>query len=244
MQKIESMPSGAAEYFPPVAASQISGGAFGPLARAYRWLEYGAFGRGLMQSRLDLLPWLADAKRVLTLGEGDGRFVTELVRRFSETKVDCVESSGEMIQLAQARLRPEARVSFHRSDAREWKFPSERYDAVVTCFFLDCFQMQTLEKLMPNIAGSLKPSGHWMVAEFAQPSRGLSKWRAKLWLTVLYRFFAHFAKMETRQLPAWQNEMARLGFNRTEHVPRNLELIAASRWSRPEKSRKTEGNSI
>jgi trans-aconitate methyltransferase len=49
-----------------------------------------------------LLPWLADAKRVLTVGEGDGRFVAELARRFPEIKVDCVEASGAMIARARA----------------------------------------------------------------------------------------------------------------------------------------------
>ncbi|HIL25354.1 MAG TPA: hypothetical protein EYG19_08140, partial [Verrucomicrobia bacterium] len=42
---------------------QNAGSTFDALARPYRWLEYAAFGRGLLRCRFDLLPWLANAKR-------------------------------------------------------------------------------------------------------------------------------------------------------------------------------------
>ena len=84
MQKIKSVASCAAGALPtdtaPSICRQDTGSTFDRLARPYRWLEYAAFGRVLLRCRYDLLPWLADARRVLTVGEGDGRFVAELVR--------------------------------------------------------------------------------------------------------------------------------------------------------------------
>jgi len=234
-QQIERVTSRAASILPaevaPPICRQDAGSTFDRLARPYRWLEYAAFGRGLLRCRFDLLPWLADAKRVLTVGEGDGRFVAELARRFPEIKVDCVEASGAMITRAQSRLPMGADVTFHRADAREWVFPKGEYDAVVTCFFLDCFKPETLRELMPRIAKSLRPEGEWLVAEFGQPSRGASAWHARAWLAAMYFFFRRATRLEARRLPDWESEMARLGFECADRETRRWELMAATRWN-------------
>ena len=235
MQKIKSVTSCAAGALPtdtaPSICQQDTGSTFDRLARPYRWLEYAAFGRGLLRCRYDLLPWLADARRVLTVGEGDGRFVAELVRRFPEINVDCVEASEAMIARAQSRLPKGANVTFRHANALELDFPKGKYDAVVTCFFLDCFKSETLAELMPRMAGSLQPCGNWLVAEFGQPSRGLAAWHARAWLAAMYFFFRYATRLEARRLPDWESEMARIGFACFERVTRRYELMATSRWS-------------
>ena len=45
-----------------------------PIARWYRWLEYGAFGLELEKCRNRFLDALDMPRRVLMAGEGDGRF--------------------------------------------------------------------------------------------------------------------------------------------------------------------------
>ena len=90
---------------------------FDPLARPYRLLEYLVFQKSLEQCRFALLPALAGCRRVVTIGEGDGRFVAELVRRYPEIEVDCLEGSQAMIARARARLPEQAAVTFHHVDA-------------------------------------------------------------------------------------------------------------------------------
>ena len=235
MQKIKSVSSCAAGALPtgtvPSIYRQDTVSTFDRLARPYRWLEYAAFGRGLLRCRYDLLPWLADARRVLTIGEGDGRIVAELPTQFPGVKVDCVEASGTMIACARERLRANTKVRFHQADALEWDFSKDKYDAVVTCFFLDCFSPETLAVLMPRLAASLRPEGQWLVTEFGQPSRGVWRCHAKVWLAVMYFFFRHTTRLETRRLPDWEGGMARLGFRCYERLSRRWNLIAASRWS-------------
>ena len=51
------------------------------IARSYRWLEYAAFGVALERARFDFLRCAAEARRVLILGEGDGRFLARRVPR-------------------------------------------------------------------------------------------------------------------------------------------------------------------
>ena len=233
-QQIERVASRAAGILPAEVASPIcrqdAGSTFDRLARPYRWLEYAAFGRGLLRCRFDLLPWLADAKRVLTVGEGDGRFVAELVRRFPKLQVDCVEASAAMIARAEARLPAGATVTFHHADARELDFPKAEFDAVVTCFFLDCFSEKTLADLMPRMAASVRPEGQWLVAEFGQPSRGWPAWHARGCLAVMYFIFRLATRLEARRLPDWELEMARLNFACSDRMTRRWDLMAATRW--------------
>ena len=169
---------------------------FNGVARWYRWLEYAMFGRGLERCRFALLPELANAQRVLVLGEGDGRFLARLLAAQSEVEVVCVEASEAMVSRAKGQLRPkwQPRVEFVVADARTWNFPTQAFDAVVTCFFLDCFGPETLAGLMPCITGSIRPNGRWLVAEFHQPRRGFAAWRAKFWLKIMYAFFGRTKK--------------------------------------------------
>jgi len=51
------------------------------IARWYRALEYLVFGRALERRRFEYLNDMADARHVLILGDGDGRFTAEFVRR-------------------------------------------------------------------------------------------------------------------------------------------------------------------
>ena len=49
------------------------------IAGYYRWIEYAAFGPTLEYARFDFLRYAANARRVLILGEGDGRFLERLL---------------------------------------------------------------------------------------------------------------------------------------------------------------------
>ena len=203
---------------------------FNCLAQSYRWLEYAAFGHSLERCRFDLLRWLGNAQRVLALGEGDGRFVAELIRQNPTVHVDCVEGSARMIDCARARLPRTAQVTFHHADACTWEFPKARYDAVVTCFFLDCFSEETLARLIPSIAESIRPGGDWLVAEFRQPRNGIPALRARLWLAAMYFFFRRSARIEARRLPKWGGILKNLGAEAGETIDRQGGLLRAGHW--------------
>ena len=223
----------------PWAGRPVDGSAFDKLARPYRWLEYLAFGRALEGCRLDLLPWLGEARRVLTFGEGDGRLVAALVRRWPGVRVDCVEGSAAMIEQARARLpqgEAGARVNFIQADALGHELPVAGYDTVVTCFFLDCFPREDLAGWMPRVAAALRPGGQWLVAEFRQPAGGWAAWRARVWLRAMYFFFRHATALRARELPDWEAEMAVQGGQCAAWADRNAGFMRASRWIFPQKN--------
>ena len=62
------------------------------------------FGSVLQKARNRWIDRIAPPKRALVLGEGDGRFVCELLRVHGEARVDCVDASGRMLEIARQRV--------------------------------------------------------------------------------------------------------------------------------------------
>ena len=201
---------------------------FDSVARWYRWLEYAAFGRALERCRFALLPALEDARRVLILGEGDGRFLEKLLSINSTARIDVIETSAVMSKLARGRLSDEEarRVKFYLADARNWCFPEAEYDAIVTCFFLDCFTPKTLADLMPRITASAKPGACWLLSEFEAPSTV----RSRVWLASMYAFFRTATNLEARQLGPFAELIAETGWENTRRVTFASGLMSAGIW--------------
>src|SRR6185312_12188100 len=123
----------------------------GRLAPWYRWIEYAAYGRALERRRFAFLRRLAGARRVLILGEGDGRTVARLLRIAPHAEFDVVEVSPEMIALARGRVVDSSRVHFQQADARMHRWLAGAYDGIVTNFFLDCFTDEDLAPLVRRL---------------------------------------------------------------------------------------------
>ncbi len=123
---------------------------FDRVARVYRWLEYIVFGHALERARVRWIDDLDGPTRGLVIGEGDGRFIYHLAQKWPSLKIDCVEASAEMIELARRRLQSlrtdASTIRFIQEDIRDW-LPVGSYDLVVTHFFLDCFDENELEKI-------------------------------------------------------------------------------------------------
>ena len=137
---------------------------FDGLAPHYSWIEKVAFGGMLQWCRTALVSDLADARRVLILGEGDGRFVQAFLAHNPAASVHVVDGSPRMIALACHRAGCE-RVTWQVADARAVEPPRAEYDLIVTNFFLDCFGPDDLARLIPRVAVALQPGGRWLVAD-------------------------------------------------------------------------------
>ena len=166
---------------------------FGLIAPHYRWLEKIVFGNALQRARTRWIDTIARPKRTLIVGEGDGRFLCELVRAFPKIDVDCVDASEAMLQLARARLRrmhPESfsRVHFVCEDILQWS-PRKSYDLLVTHFFLDCFPGRELQAIIAKLASAAEPGAVWLIADFTIPRKRFARAHARLWLRMMYTFF-------------------------------------------------------
>jgi len=193
------------------------------LARWYRWIEYAAFGRALEGARFAFLNRLAGARRVLVLGEGDGRALREMLAIAAEARFDVVDGSAEMIALARTRVGDSERVRFFRQDALASSLPEGSYDAVVTFFFLDCFTEGELRDLLGRIADRLAPGAIWMISDFTTEAG----WHARVWIWVMYRFFNVTTGLRARALPPIEKLLSEIGMRRTEVQRRRWGMIVS-----------------
>jgi ubiquinone/menaquinone biosynthesis C-methylase UbiE len=208
---------------------------FDRLARIYRPLEYGAFGRDLERARFCFLKKLRDCHAILVLGEGDGRCLEQLVRAAPDAQVDCLDFSPAMLARAEARLPADARarVTFRPADLLTAVLPDKNYDAVVTLFFLDCFTAEQTTEIVHRIAASLRPGARWLWADFALPPRGPARLRARLWLAVLYAFFRWQTTLSARVLPPAEELIAAAGFAREAEQVFQWGLVRSVVFSQP-----------
>lgn len=166
---------------------------FDLLAPHYRWMEAVSFGRLLHRCRVALLGRMTDARRALVLGDGDGRFLRDLLAVNPRVTVDAIDGSRAMTAEAERRAemvpggRP--RVRFRTADARTVSLPAAEYDLVVTHFFLDCFPHSQLGSLVERVAAACAPGGRWMAADFRLPARGAARAAGGVALFGLYAFF-------------------------------------------------------
>ena len=202
------------------------------IASSYRWLEYAAFGRALERARFDFLSRATDARRVLILGEGDGRFLARLLGCNRYATVAVIESSARMIQLARRRIPPDqqSRVEFHHMDAVSHRLPEGPFDLAVTHFFLDVLNCRDVEAVILKISMLLSPGALWLVSEFQEPLEGARRLHAQLWLRAMYGFFSATTGLGVSKLPPYRDVLVRCGLAEIDYRERRLGLIRSQFW--------------
>jgi ubiquinone/menaquinone biosynthesis C-methylase UbiE len=206
-----------------------------PIARAYRWLEYLVFGRRLERRRRAYLDAVANARRVLILGDGDGRFTAEFLSRNPLAQADSVDLSAKMLQLAEQRIRnarlDPARIRFLFGDARTIQL-SGKYDLVVSHFFLDCFTALELQALIAQISAVMCPHARWLISEFQLPSDGIRRLAAALLIKIMYLFFRLFTGLQPNHLSGYPAIFAANGFRRIASSQAAGGLLVSELWER------------
>ena len=76
---------------------------FDRIAPSYRSFEWIAFSDVLQRARTAFISQAVGSRRALLVGEGDGRFLAELLRRSPEAEIDCIDASAAMIRCARSR---------------------------------------------------------------------------------------------------------------------------------------------
>ena len=208
---------------------------FDRVAKVYRLLEHVVFRDALQKARvahLDSLSLSNDA-RVLILGDGDGRFLAALLQHLPDARVDVVEASESMIGLAQCRV-PEAsrsRVNFKRMDVFEFFPTTERYDLVVSHFFLDCFEASEVERLVERVNDCLRAGGEWLISDFQLPRSGFfRRLRAQVLLWCMYFFFRVTTNLSAASLFDPEVVIKASGLCLAERILSNGNFLRADRW--------------
>ncbi|MBA2584871.1 MAG: class I SAM-dependent methyltransferase [Chthoniobacterales bacterium] len=207
------------------------------IAPAYRVLEGIAFGSALQRARTELLRNLRSPQRVLIVGEGDGRFLTELLQRYPGAKIDCIDASERMLKLARKRLlrtNPSAlgNVNFICADIVRWEPGSVRYDLIVTNFFLDCFNAVALPVVIGKLAAMSSSHSQWLVADFHIPPSGFARMAGCALVTTMYAFFRLVARIPATRLIDPALALHSHGFRQDERASFLGGIVVTEIWSR------------
>jgi SAM-dependent methyltransferase len=200
---------------------------FDAIARPYRWLEYLTLGPLLQRTRAHFLPLLLDRRKAIVLGDGDGRFLAELLSQNRTLRADAVDSSSSMLALLRHRTDA-ARVTTHHVGALDFH-PKDTVDLVATHFFLDCLTQDEVDTLTQRLATSLEPGGLWVVSDFRIPA-GLMRVPASLYVGALYRIFGLLTGLQVRDLPDIAGALARAGLACVGVHHRLFGLLTSELW--------------
>ena len=209
---------------------------FDLLAPHYRWMEWLLAGEKLQRCRTAFTHAIPRPQRVLMLREGNGRCLVELLRAYPEAHFTCVDASRRMLDRARARVRAhglgDERIEFVHADVAEWQAPPEKFDLLVTHFFLDCFRSDQLAQIIPRLAAAAAPGAHWLLADFREPASGVSKWRARGILRAMYFFFKRVTRLPASRLTPPDAFLQQSGFVLRERTLSEWGLLHSDLWQR------------
>ena len=111
---------------PPAPPPNFGPPNFDPIARLYRYAEYLTLGPLLQRTRTHFLPQLPPRHRALILGDGDGRFLAQLLTQQPHLQALAVDTSATMLHLLRHRCQPHAnRLKTLQTSALDLFHPSE-----------------------------------------------------------------------------------------------------------------------
>jgi SAM-dependent methyltransferase len=213
---------------------------FDGVARPYRWLEYLTLGRSLENTRNHYLPQLLHhhqtRHRALILGDGDGRFLAQLLASNPHLHADAVDTSAAMLRLLRQRCEtaiPNATTRLHTHQSNALTFPLEdseaSYDLIVTHFFLDCLTQSELDALIQRIVKNIRTGTLWLISDFRIPP-GPMHIPAKLFVRGLYLAFRILTGLRTTRLPNYATSLTQAGFVQISHQHRLAGILTTELW--------------
>jgi ubiquinone/menaquinone biosynthesis C-methylase UbiE len=186
----------------------------------------------LQSARVVFLSEIDNPRRALIAGEGNGRFLEALLRRHPGVRVDCVDASRRMLELANARVQDDARVRFLHEDLKVWSPEENVYDLIVTDFFLDCFVEEEVALIVAKLARAATSDAVWLLSDFSIPPSGVAKLHARVWLSAMYRFFRLTTRIRARDLIDPSEFLRAHGFRLAAQKLSRFSLIKSELWRR------------
>jgi ubiquinone/menaquinone biosynthesis C-methylase UbiE len=206
---------------------------FDAVAPWYRTLETIAFGNALQRARIACLGEISSPRRALIVGEGNGRFLRELLTRHAAIQVDCIDASERMLGLAQQWIGHEtSRVNFLRRDISSWTPTGGQYDLIVTHFFLDCFSEDRLREVVAKLSRAATANAAWLLADFRVPAQAFARLHARAWLATMYSFFRAVARIDARKLVDPSPFLRAEGFSLVQQHLSRHGMLKSELWRR------------
>jgi ubiquinone/menaquinone biosynthesis C-methylase UbiE len=178
----------------------MSKASFDLVAPFYPLVEQAVFGSKLSRARRTFISRVAEGRKILLIGEGNGRFLFEVVKQTSSASITVIDSSARMLSAASRRIATadsSSQVELIQGDILEWQSVVARYDRIVTHFVLDLFPPDGIRRLIEKISQLAMEDCLWINVDFTSGKQSLPR---KLLMWTQYRFFRIFARIEASRL--------------------------------------------
>lgn len=190
---------------------------FDRIAAHFRRLEKLVFHQRMQRCRTAFLRELPRVGKIALVGEGNGEFLQELLHHAEFETIHYIDSSKVMLEIARQRVQrfskvTDPQVKFYHCDLLQDPLPDRGYDLVVTNFFLDLFNQQTLDECINKIAEASTKDAVWLYADFQIAGSRFQKTRAKSWLKIMYLFFRFVSRIQAHELIDPAEQISRKGF--------------------------------
>lgn len=209
---------------------------FDRIAAIYRWAEYLSLGPLLQRTRAALLNQLNDPRHALAIGDGDGRFLEQLLLRYPRSNALAVDISSAMLERLRDRCMrsipdASARLTTLQSSALDIDAPPNT-DLIATHFLLDCFPQPEVDALIARLVSQLPPGALWLVSDFALPGNALLRPIAHLYIAALYASFRMLTGLRVRHLPVPQSAFRSAGLRLIARKSFLFGLLYTELWRR------------
>jgi ubiquinone/menaquinone biosynthesis C-methylase UbiE len=208
---------------------------FDRLAPHYNWLESVLAGPRLQRCRTTWLTQLAGCRNLLVAGVGHGPALPAVLQAHPRLRITCVDASAAMLRQAERNALKNgadlARLTFVHAALPAWN-PPQRFDAIATHFFLDCFEPEPLRAVVAQLAAAATPAAQWLVSDFTVPERGLRRVRAQAVHALMYAFFRVATRLPARRLTRPDALLEAAGFRLRGRRPSEWGLLQADWWER------------
>jgi ubiquinone/menaquinone biosynthesis C-methylase UbiE len=208
---------------------------FDLLAPHYTWMEKILAGPRLQRCRTAWLDQLAGSRRLLVAGVGHGPALADVMARHPDLHITCVDASAGMLAVARKRAQAAgldlARLEFVHARLPDWT-PAEKFDALATHFFLDCFTPAQLAEVIAALARDATPDARWIVSDFALPAGRLARWRAQAVHGLMYLFFRVVTRLPARCWTEPDTILRAHGFSLAGRRDSEWGLLRADLWRR------------
>jgi ubiquinone/menaquinone biosynthesis C-methylase UbiE len=174
------------------------------LAPIYDSLARLVIGKGIRSSQLHFLHHLIQKQKLLILGGGTGWILPFIFEINPMLHIDYIELSPKMLDKAKLNAKQNQNIRF--IEGTERSVQNEKYDCVLTNFYLDLFSDEELCIVIDQIKEHLQPNTSWLATDFVSEKK---RHRVMLW--VMYRFFSMATGLKTSLLPKWKTSLKNAG---------------------------------
>jgi SAM-dependent methyltransferase len=190
---------------------------FDNIAFVYDTLASWVFGQSIKQAQINSISFIPDGATVLVIGGGSGWYLREVLIKKKPKRVLYLEASQKMLALTKKTIGSippsNSAVVELCLGTEESLDPGEKFDVVITHFFLDMYAPAPLEKVANKLYHSLNPQGLWLIADFRllpQQTRWVKLWQ-RLLVKSMYLFFRRLCKISASSLPDFVRLFTALG---------------------------------